>query len=223
LATSKVTRFPENTGPPVCVNASVNVVDPLLLETVNCCVLETIPPLAKLYAGRADGNTWMVELPPALMLIVTGTDTGLLIAPGAEMVSVPPYVAAPTPVGFTITRIFCGVVLSVPEEGFVAMQPQVEALAIVNVDEPELIERARFAVWLVPFEAALMVKEVGLATRVCACNAPLDPAKASIATAARKLDLKGVRTVLKLISTGDLQGLTAASLQDAIGERNTNW
>jgi hypothetical protein len=88
LVTSKVTRLEENTGPVVCRKETVKVAEPPLLDTVSCCVLETVLPLAKLYAGKADGNTWIVELAP-VMFIVTGTDTGLLVAPGAVIVRVP--------------------------------------------------------------------------------------------------------------------------------------
>jgi hypothetical protein len=85
---SKVTKLAV-TGPPVCPKESVNVVEPVLLNTVSCWVLVMELPLAKLYVGKGDGKTWIDELPLELTFIVTGTDTGLFVAPGAVIVRVP--------------------------------------------------------------------------------------------------------------------------------------
>src|SRR5258706_60400 len=90
LETSKVTKF-ETTGPLLNVNVSVNPIGllPLTLNTVSCCGLVMDLPVEKLKAGKADGETWMVVFPPALMLMVTGTVCGLFVTLGAVMVRVP--------------------------------------------------------------------------------------------------------------------------------------
>jgi hypothetical protein len=113
---------------------------------------------------------------------------------------------AATPVGLTITRTFCGVVVAVPIDGLVAKQEQVELLAILKADEPALMENINVAVWLVPFDEAFIVAEEGETTSACPSAVSKVPRPASIAKAAMELNLKCFRKVFKLISTGDLPG-----------------
>ena len=162
---STVSQLPPETVEALSVNVTA---DPVLVVTVTVCSAEAAPPTVAVKVRPVELRL-SVGGPAAgigvVTVRVTGTDSGLLVAPVDANEAVPLYVPAARPVATMCTVSVKAVlppggvmVSQVPPAGLVA------EVAVTAIGEPPLVTEIVWSAGSAPF--TVKVNDVGLAAKV---------------------------------------------------------